>query len=121
MALNLKSASTDPGAQTRIASTHIWSMIEYVLNGVIFVLLGLQLPDIIGNAIDDAWERAGLAGTARLPGYGLVILSALIVVRLTWVWLRLHVTPFSARRRGDPHRPIQPLRPLWGTAVPARA
>src|SRR3546814_16559189 len=46
MALNLKSASTDPGAQTRIASTHIWSMIEYVLNGVIFVLLGLQLPDI---------------------------------------------------------------------------
>src|SRR3546814_4713674 len=61
MALNLKSASTDPGAQTRIASTHIWSMIEYVLNGVIFVLLGLQLPDIIGNAIDDAWESAGLA------------------------------------------------------------
>src|SRR3546814_2523746 len=39
MALNLKSASTDPGAQTRIASTHIWSMIEYVLNGVIFVML----------------------------------------------------------------------------------
>src|SRR3546814_19809792 len=65
MALNLKGASTDPGAQTRIASTHIWSMIEYVLNGVIFVLLGLQLPDIIGNAIDDAWESAGPAGTAR--------------------------------------------------------
>src|SRR3546814_13045018 len=89
MALNLKGASTDPGAQTRIASTHIWSMIEYVLNGVIFVLLGLQLPDIIGNAIDDAWESAGLAGTARLLGHALVVLSALIVVGLLWVWLQI--------------------------------
>src|SRR5690606_31859103 len=51
MALNLKSTQMAPGAQTRIASTHIWSMIEYVLNGVIFVLLGLQLPEIVGKGL----------------------------------------------------------------------
>lgn len=116
MALNLKSASTDPGAQTRIVSTHIWSMIEYVLNGVIFVLLGLQLPDIIGKAIDDAWEAAGLFGPIRLIGYALVILSALIVVRLVWVWLLLHVTRFYASWRGDATRPMPRSRLLWATA-----
>lgn len=116
MALNLKGASTDPGAQTRIASTHIWSMIEYVLNGVIFVLLGLQLPDIIGNAIDDAWQSAGLFGAARLIGYALAILSALIVVRLVWVWLLLHVTRFYASWRGDNARPMPRSRLLWATA-----
>src|SRR3546814_8252714 len=84
-------------------------MIEYVLNGVIFVLLGLQLPDIIGNAIDDAWESAGLAGTARLLGYALVILSALIVVRLIWVWLLLHVTRFYASRSEEHTSELQSL------------
>lgn len=116
MALNLKSAAMDPGAQARIASTHIWSMIEYVLNGVIFVLLGLQLPDIIGKALDDAWQTAGLFGTARLLGYALAILGALIVVRLIWVWLLLHVTRFYASWRGDDTRPMPRSRLLWATA-----
>ncbi|NGY05016.1 Na+/H+ antiporter [Solimonas terrae] len=116
MALNLKSAAMDPGAQARIASTHIWSMIEYVLNGVIFVLLGLQLPDIIGKALDEAWKSAGLLGAGRLLGYALVIVAALIVVRLVWVWLLLHVTRFYASWRGDATRPMPRSRLLWATA-----
>src|SRR3546814_17368419 len=91
-------------------------MIEYVLNGVIFVLLGLQLPDIIGHAIDDAWESAGLAETARLLGYALVILSARIVVRLIWVWLLLHVTRFYASWRGAATRPTPSRRLPEATA-----
>src|SRR3546814_4152344 len=66
--------------------------------------------------IYDAWESAGLAGTARLLGYALVILSALIVVRLIWVWLLLHVTRFYASWRGDATRPMPRSRLLWATA-----
>ncbi|HET8881487.1 MAG TPA: Na+/H+ antiporter [Solimonas sp.] len=116
MALNLKSAALDPGAEARIASTHIWSMIEYVLNGVIFVLLGLQLPDIIGKALDEAWHRAGPLGAARLLGYALAISAALIVARLVWVWLVLHVTRFYASWRGDATRPMPRRRLLLATA-----
>lgn len=116
MTLNLKSAAMDPGAQARIASTHIWSMIEYVLNGVIFVLLGLQLPDILGKALDRAWHSAGPLGVGRLLGYALAIVAALIVARLVWVWLVLHVTRFYASWRGDATRPMPRSRLLWATA-----
>ena len=116
MALNLKSASLDPGAEARIASTHIWSMIEYVLNGVIFVLLGLQLPDIIGKALDEAWHSAGPLGAAQLLVYALAISAALIVARLIWVWLVLHVTRFYASWRGDTTRPMPRRRLLLATA-----
>ncbi|NKF22135.1 Na+/H+ antiporter [Solimonas marina] len=116
MTLNLKSATMDPGAHARIASTHIWSMIEYVLNGVIFVLLGLQLPDIIGRALDYAWHAAGIQGTGLLLGYALATAAALIIVRLVWVWVLLHVTRFYASWRGDKTRPPPHNRLLWATA-----
>jgi CPA1 family monovalent cation:H+ antiporter len=116
MTLNLKSAAIDPGAQARIASTHIWSMIEYVLNGVIFVLLGLQLPDIIGRALDEAWHAAGAWGAGLLLGYALTTTAALIVVRLVWVWVLLHVTRFYASWRGDETRKMPQSRLLWATA-----
>ncbi|WP_028081649.1 Na+/H+ antiporter [Solimonas soli] len=116
MALNLKSAQRDPGAQTRIASTHIWSMIEYVLNGVIFVLLGLQLPDIVGKGLEYSYQDHGLAGPMRLIAYALAIAAALVLARLVWVWLLLHVTRLYAIWRGDdaPHlRPLPRRRRLF--------
>src|SRR3546814_16522618 len=45
MALNLKGASTDPGAQTRIASAHICSMSASVITGVRIVQWGDQWPE----------------------------------------------------------------------------
>jgi len=105
MALNLKSTQMAPGAQTRIASTHIWSMIEYVLNGVIFVLLGLQLPEIVGKGLEYSYHDQGLSGPVWLIAYALAIAAALIVTRLVWVWLLLHVTRFYASWRGDQPTP----------------
>ncbi|MGH8446019.1 MAG: Na+/H+ antiporter, partial [Solimonas sp.] len=116
MTLNLKSAQSDPGAQTRIASGHIWAMIEYVLNGVIFVLLGLQLPDIIGKALEYSYEDHGLAGPTRLIAYALAIAAALVVARLVWVWLLLHVTRLYAIWRGDGTRPMPRRRRLFFAA-----
>ncbi|MFT4046536.1 MAG: Na+/H+ antiporter [Solimonas sp.] len=109
MALNLRIAQRDPGAQTRIASTHIWAMIEYVLNGMIFVLLGLQLPDIIGKGLEYSYQDHGLAGPTRLMGYALAIAVALVVARLVWVWLLLHVTRLYAIWRGDDVGHLRPL------------
>lgn len=117
MTLNLKSAAVDPGAQARIASTHIWEMIEYVLNGVIFVLMGLQLPEIIGKALDEAWIDDGLFGPVRLLGYALATAAALVVVRLVWVWVVIRVTRLYGSWRGDEQRPMPRRRLLLAAAL----
>ncbi len=116
MVLNLKTAA-DPGAETRIATTHIWRMLEYVLNGVIFVLMGMQLPDIIGDALTGSFYEGGLKDTSELLIYAFVTWAALILARLVWVWGLLHVTHFYARLRGDNSKQMPQARLLWATSL----
>lgn len=114
--LNVKSAG-DAGADTRIATTHIWSMLEYTLNGVIFVLLGLQLPEIILNALSESFEEGGWSDPVQLLCWASLTWGALIVVRLAWVWGVLKITHLAARWRGDGHGPMPQWRLLWATAL----
>ena len=81
---------------SRVLWLSTWKMIGFILNGFVFVLIGLELPDIL----------AGLAG--RSPGtlLGVVVLIAAVVVgtRLLWVFAA-SLLPNSPRRviaRHDP-------------------
>lgn len=114
--LNLKSAG-DNGADTRIAATHVWSMVEYTLNGVIFVLMGLQLPDIILDALTEGFQEGGWKDVTRLLGWAAITWAALIVARLVWVWGMLKVTHLAARWRGDAQRRMPRRRLLFATGL----
>jgi CPA1 family monovalent cation:H+ antiporter len=85
---------------TRIRRNVIWDTLQFALNGVMFVLLGEQLPDIVhgalhppggGPATDPWW----LAGNALALSLGLVLL------RFTWVWVSLRLTILNQRRLGQ--------------------
>lgn len=64
----------------RMQTEGIWSIMEAAFNGAIFLLLGLQLPSIIGHSLmgagPDWW---------KLLLYVLVITVALLAVRWAWV------------------------------------
>ena len=68
----------------RLQAGMAWRVIGFCLNGIIFVLLGLQLPDIIGagpvgiNLITSDTKLVVLGQIAALTGL-------LIVVRVLWV------------------------------------
>jgi len=117
MTLNLAGAGTEPGAGTRVATGHIWEMLEYMFNGVIFVLMGLQLPDIIGEALKDAYQDAGFAAAARLLSYALITSAALIFVRLAWVWTMVHLTKLLQHVRGADSRITPPWRLMFLAAL----
>lgn len=93
-------------ATTRIQSSAVWDMLQFGLNGFIFVLLGLQLPAIFAGAPRIAAD-AGLPDVWRLVYYAFAITGALILLRLAWVFASLKVMIKHARRRGmtDPDRP----------------
>lgn len=89
-------------AITRIRRTTVWDMIQFTANGIIFVLLGEQLPTIL----------AGAAATVRLTGhhepgwlaiYVVGINFGLAALRFLWVWLSFRLTLF--RRPGTRDRP----------------
>lgn len=68
----------------RMQTEGIWTMVESAFNGAIFLLLGLQLPSIVGSTLlaagDDWWRPVGQAALITL---------ALLAMR--WIWLMLGV------------------------------
>jgi CPA1 family monovalent cation:H+ antiporter len=92
-------------AVTRVRRTAVWDTVQFTLNGVIFVVLGEQLPNIAAGAAQ-AVRETGHHEPAWLIIYVLAINAALAVLRFTWVWVSLRFTMFRAARRGKViHKP----------------
>ncbi len=59
---------------SRIQGENVWSTIGFVMNGLIFLLIGLQLPSIVA--------QLGAVSLEKAIGYGLLISLVLIVTRI---------------------------------------
>lgn len=87
---------------TRILGNGVWSMLEFVFNGAVFVLLGLQLPDIVRAALRPNQHLWGtLLNLGELMAYVGAISAVLIVLRFCWVWSAWRVMYFLGMRRGE--------------------
>jgi monovalent cation/hydrogen antiporter len=84
---------------TRMQANAVWRLLIFVLNGVIFALIGLQL-----GAIREAGLSADLRTLVRL---GALISIAAIVIRLIWVPLAVVIPRYVSRalRARDPIPP----------------
>lgn len=94
-------------AVTRVRRSAVWDTVQFTANGVIFVLLGEQLPTILTGAMHVVSET-GHYGRGWLLLYVVAINVALAALRFLWVWASLRFTLFRVRRTG---RAIQ--TPSW--------
>lgn len=76
-------------AKLNIVSKSTWSVIAFVLNGLVFLLLGTQLPDIIQTI----WSSSYI-GHVQLIFYSLLLTVALLGLRMIWV-LIMNISPQS--------------------------
>ncbi|HEY0229702.1 MAG TPA: Na+/H+ antiporter [Dokdonella sp.] len=97
--LNLR-GPPERAAAARLGMFGTWEMIEFVFNGLIFVLLGLQLPAIFRATIGEVYAAASWAGVAQLGLYALTLVLALVLLRFAWVWIAVRVINLNARRHG---------------------
>jgi CPA1 family monovalent cation:H+ antiporter len=86
-------------ATTRIERSAVWNTIQFALNGIMFVLLGEQLPGILQDAIATV-QQSGHRNPWWLAIYALVITVGLAVLRLAWVWVSLKLHLLRQRRAG---------------------
>ncbi|MEG1678898.1 MAG: Na+/H+ antiporter [Stenotrophomonas sp.] len=84
----------------RVQRNAVWNMVQFSFNGIIFVLLGEQLPGIVERAIETMSET-GHHSAWWLLVYVLAINAVLVVLRLVWVWLSLRWNLLRARMRGE--------------------
>lgn len=75
-------------ALTRVRRGVVWDAVQVAMNGMIFVLLGEQLPGVVAGARLTTAET-GHSSRWWLVGYVVAIGVALHAVRLIWVWVSL--------------------------------
>ncbi|MFQ1055330.1 Na+/H+ antiporter [Gilliamella apicola] len=84
---------------TRLQSDSAWSMLTFVFNGFVFVLLCIQLPSILNNTFAENQTDASI----ELWQLCLIVLFVFIVLmgtRFAWLWAMKHMPtmPFGTKR-----------------------
>ena len=79
-----------PDPTVRMQSQAVWEAIVYLLNGMVFVLIGLQLPGILHHMREHWWPRPYL--------YAVAITLACILIRLAWVFPGAYLPRLLSRR-----------------------
>ncbi len=85
--------------QTRLQAGPVWAMVQFLLNGLVFILIGLQFPQVIdalsGNAIS----------IPRLVLYAVHISVTIILIRILWVFPAAYLPRFLSKelRKRDPY------------------
>lgn len=77
-----KDRAVSPDYKLQLVSASTWSVLLFILNGLVFLLLGLSIPDVMKviyrNEAINNWQVAG---------YILAITVLLIVIRFVWLQL----------------------------------
>lgn len=99
--------------KTRLQGGPVWEMVEFLLNGFVFVLIGLQLPEVLdvlsGNSVP----------LRHLVQYALLISLAVVVIRILWVFPATYLPRllFKNLCKRDPFPPWQHVTILAWTGM----
>lgn len=83
---------------TRIRRAAVWDAVQFAGNGVVFVLLGLQLPAVLAGA-GRAIATTGHESALWILVYVLAIVGALATLRALWAWTTLRLILFRGNGR----------------------
>jgi monovalent cation/hydrogen antiporter len=91
----------ETSAQTRIEAEASWNTVLFIINGLVFTLIGLQLPAVMAGLEEYTWSQLAL--------YGVGITVVVMGVRFLWVFPVTHIQRwlFPSIARTDP-------TPPWG-------
>jgi monovalent cation/hydrogen antiporter len=91
-------------AASRIQAINMWEIVDFLLEGLLFIFVGLGLPLALG-----AVAVGGEETLSRLIATSAVVSGVVIVVRLVWVFPAAYAPRYVKRRFGAAHV----LYPPW--------
>lgn len=98
--LSRKSATFfSPGVRIQVLA--VWDALNFILNGIVFVLIGLQLPYVLAGI-------RGAYGMRTLLEYGAIFSVILIALRMIWVFPAVKIASSLRRRTGHMEKQPQP-------------
>jgi CPA1 family monovalent cation:H+ antiporter len=77
-------------ADTRLNAQAFWRVLIFGLNAILFVLVGLQFPEILRQVGEHF-------SVGQIVGYGLLVSAVVVVVRMAWPFIPVALGRFSER------------------------
>jgi Na+/H+ antiporter len=90
-------------AATRVQAESMWTMVQFLLESLIFILVGLELPPVIHALRTHSFDQ--------LLGFASLITLAVIVVRVIYTFAGAWLVRFSRSRKREP------VVPTWRQAA----
>jgi len=90
------------GVSARMQTISLWTTFSFVFNGALFIVLGLQLPEIIRKVPPELSSRHWLLEPVLTV---LLLTLCLIALRFVWIWIGDITAGFAARlgkRQAEP-------------------
>ena len=81
-------------ARARMEASAVWNTVDFVLNGAVFALIGLQLPSVLEGILD--------VRPAELALDAVVLIGLLVVLRMLWVYAVSWIAFAIRKRMGRP-------------------
>ncbi len=86
--------------RTRLEAFAFWRIVVFLLNGIIFILIGLQLPAVVGGLRTESWFALLL--------YAAAVSAAVVLTRILWVFPAAYL-PRLLSKRTPRARPLSRL------------
>ena len=107
-----RKSSTFFSASVRLQAWAVWDSLIFILNGLVFVLLGLQLPTVLHGIRDHSLRELIL--------YGAIFSGLLIALRVAWLFPGAYMANLI-RRRILHDAPMPPARQIFIVGWTVRA
>jgi len=79
-------------SRMRLQAFPVWEMIVFLLNGLVFILIGLQLPEVVEGI------RGQRFSVGRIVWDAIMISGVVIVIRFVWVFTATYLPRMLSRR-----------------------
>ncbi|QSF46959.1 Na+/H+ antiporter [Paenibacillus tianjinensis] len=94
-----KDRAVSPQYKLQLVSASTWSVLLFILNGMVFLILGVSVPDVVEVIYHDQ-----SVNNFMVAGYVLVITMLLIVLRFLWIYF---YSIFESRRLKVEQSPLK--------------
>jgi monovalent cation/hydrogen antiporter len=89
----------------RLQANAVWDSLTFILNGLVFIFIGLQLPYVLEGALDH--------NLRELLMYGAFFSAFLIMLRLIWMFPGARLSYFIRRRVLHQRESLPPARQIF--------
>ncbi|MCC8364893.1 Na+/H+ antiporter [Xenorhabdus sp. PB61.4] len=82
----------------RLRADNVWGMLAFVFNGLVFIMLGLQLPGIWETSVAQADLDPHVETWMLFAAVG-IIYGALVLLRFCWLWLMKNTSKILMKKK----------------------